>query len=69
VTAPVPPRVLAAEARREFRQLLSRSSLGCPVGDCDHLAHEHRADDYDRHGDPINPVCRVPGCRCPQEES
>ncbi len=50
----VPPRVLAAERRRDFRDLLTRSSLGC---DCGHLLSEHTADDWDRNGTPINPRC------------
>jgi hypothetical protein len=66
---PVPPRVLAAEARREFRERLNRTSLGCPTGDCEHPIGQHDADDYDRRGDPINPVCSVPGCPCPEEET
>ena len=64
---PVPPRVLAAEQRRELRQLLERSSLGCPTGDCDHLVTAHEADDYAGDGTPIRPICCVPGCGCGEQ--
>lgn len=47
-----------------MHELLQRSSLGCPTGDCDHLITAHDADDYDNNGHPINPVCRADDCNC-----
>ncbi len=67
MTEPVPPRVLAAQARREFRQLLERSSLGCPTGDCAHPATSHEPDDYASDGTPIRPICCATGCRCGEQ--
>lgn len=61
----LPPRVVAAERRREFRRLLERSSLGCPLGQCGHLIGDHFTwKGYDRKGNPIDPVCNAPGCTC-----
>jgi hypothetical protein len=57
----LPPRVLAAERRREFRELLTRSSLGC---DCGHMLSEHAADDWTSAGDPINPSCWCGSAEC-----
>lgn len=61
MSEPVPPRVLAAEARREFREQLARGSLDCP---CGHLLADHDADDWDRDGEPVNRRCRAAGCEC-----
>lgn len=61
MSEPVPSRVLAAEARREFREQLARGSLGCP---CGHLLADHDADDWDRDGEPVNRRCRAAGCEC-----
>lgn len=58
---PVPPRVLAAEARREFRDLLQSSSLGCR---CGHMLSDHDAADWDRNGDPVGRRCRNTDCNC-----
>lgn len=60
----VPPRVLAAEQRREFREQLTRTSLGCA---CGHMLAHHRADDWDRSGNPIGRVCLSAGCDCGAE--
>lgn len=57
----LPPRVKAAEDRRAFRELLTRTSLGC---DCGHMLSEHDADDWDSYGNPINPRCRISYCHC-----
>lgn len=65
--ADVPPRVLAAERRRELRELMARSSLGCPRRRCDHPIGQHHAEDYDRAGNPIGAVCTVAGCDCGEE--
>ena len=55
----VPPRVLAAERRREFRELLAAGSLGCL---CGHMLADHDADDWDVHGEPVGRRCRLCGC-------
>ncbi len=66
----VPPRVLAAEKRREFRELLSQSSLGCPVGQCEHTVGSHLTwVGYDDDGMPIGPVCGHHGCLCGKAQS
>jgi hypothetical protein len=67
VTGPVPPRVLAAERRREFRDLLSRSSLGCPADvSCGHVLSEHVVEDYaDDTGEPIRATCSLCDCEMP----
>lgn len=57
----VPPRVLAAERMRDFREVLARSSLGC---DCGHLLSEHDASDWTFHGEPVDRRCRVHSCSC-----
>jgi len=57
----VPPRVLAAEARRRFRELLVASSLGCR---CGHMLADHDCDDYDDDWEPIGRRCRIVGCDC-----
>lgn len=57
----VPPRVLAAERRRDFLEVLARSSLGC---DCGHLLSEHDATDWTFSGEPIDRRCRVHNCPC-----
>jgi hypothetical protein len=57
----VPPRVLAAEQRRAFRELLARSSLGC---NCGHMLSEHTADDWTRDGTPVNPRCWCGSDQC-----
>lgn len=63
----VPPRVLAAEERRRFRDLLSASSLGCPFRQCEHSLgwHFDETDEVDRRGMPRNPRCRH--CDCGHE--
>lgn len=48
--------------RREFRELLQRSSLGCPLRTCEHLLSDHGWNDIDEEGDPIDPECSR--CRC-----
>ncbi len=58
---PVPPRVLAAEKRREFRELLTKGSLGCR---CGHMLADHDADAYTSDGSPVNRQCRVFPCQC-----
>jgi hypothetical protein len=61
----VPARVLAAEKRREFRELLSRSSLGCPLGQCEHTIGAHLSwVGYDDDGMPIEPQCGHHDCPC-----
>ncbi|WP_337830563.1 hypothetical protein [Pseudonocardia sp. TMWB2A] len=42
-----------------IRDLLARSSFGCPndTDGCRALIHEHDHDGYDGDGDPINPRC------------
>ncbi len=65
---PVPPRVLAAERRREFRELLTRGSLGCPLRACDHLIGDHDADYWDDDGDPVNPRCQILSCDCGDDD-
>lgn len=64
MSEPVPPRVLAAEERRRFREQLEASSLGCS---CGHMLSEHHADDWDRSGQPVNRRCRAEGCDCGHE--
>lgn len=63
----IPQRVLDAESRREFREQMSRSSIGCPAPwpGCGHMLVDHfgpdgLADDFM----PINPRCTVAGCDC-----
>lgn len=49
------------------RDLLSRSSLGCPRKpiSCGHMLVDHaREDGWDEDGRPIFAECRVPGCDC-----
>lgn len=59
----LPPRVVAAERRRAFRELLHRSSLGCPRPiSCGHMLYEHGTGDYDRDGNPHGTACRVCDC-------
>lgn len=56
----IPERVRRAEARRAFRLLLARGSLGCPqpLGEqCGRLLSEHPCDGWDRWGRPVNPRC------------
>lgn len=54
----VPDRVVRAERRREFRQLLEDSSLGCPNRPrCGRMLVDHDADGWHSNGDPINPRC------------
>ena len=62
--APVPPRVLAAEQRRDFAAVMAWSSLGCPNRECEHGISRHDAEDYDGDGTPVRPICAEPGCRC-----
>lgn len=57
----VPPRVLAAEQRREFRELMARGSLGCR---CGHMLSDHDAVDWDHEGQPINRRCTATDCYC-----
>lgn len=66
--APVPPRVLAAERRREFRELLSRSSLGCPrTVSCGHLLSEHYVEDCaDDTWEPLRATCALCDCEVPE---
>lgn len=49
-----------------LRDLLSRSSLGCPRKpiSCGHMLVDHAGDGWDENGDPIFVACRVPGCDC-----
>jgi hypothetical protein len=56
-----PRRVLEAEDRRDFRELLQRGSLGC---DCGHMLSDHSCDYHDDSGDPVNRRCRMPDCTC-----
>lgn len=51
---------------QEYRDLLSRSSLGCPRTpiSCGHLLVDHAGDGWDEDGQPTYPRCRVPGCDC-----
>lgn len=56
----VPPRVLAAEARRRRRELLEASSFFCQR--CKHNKGEHEilGVSHIKHG-----RCKHPGCDCP----
>ena len=67
MTDPVPPRVLAAEQRREFAELMARSSLGCPNRACEHGIGWHDADAFGSDGTPEKPICAAPGCACGEQ--
>lgn len=59
----VPPRVLAAERRRDFRNLLARGSLGCPSHDgCGHLLSEHAVTGWDDRAEADTWSCRHCDC-------
>lgn len=45
-------------ASDDFRELVARSSLGCPnTPRCGRLLMEHEIADWDDQGDPIGAVC------------
>lgn len=59
------PRLDRAERRREFRDLLSRSSLDCPRKpiSCGHMLVDHGdSEDWDENGRPVSPACRLCDC-------
>jgi hypothetical protein len=60
----VPPRVLAAEKRREFRQKLEESSLFCQK--CYHNLGVHLLIDISTpyRFDTVHGKCTKPGCTC-----
>ncbi len=60
------PRIQAAERRRSFVELLSRSSFGCPRRpiSCGHMLSDHAGQGYDDAGVPVDPSCTVLGCDC-----
>lgn len=63
----VPPRVLAAERRREFRQMIEDSSLGCPndTPGCWETLDEHdyvESDTLNKYGHPVHAICRYCDC-------
>lgn len=68
MTPSLPPRVVAAERRRDFRDLMSRSSVGCPASaSCGHVLSEHVVEDYaDDTGEVVRATCSLCDCEVPE---